>query len=257
MATASSPSRRTQEERSAATQRALLDAAVACLIENGFQGFSTTTVADRAGVSRGAQLHHYPTRASLVAAAVAHVFAGLTEDYQRSFAALSEQDRSPARAVALLQAICLDPRHHAVLDLYAAARTDAELRESLVPVAARHRDNVIELAGRYFPEAAGDENFRLMLDLLLHAVVGMALARGLYGTNPSAPALTTLIEKLATDAADGSSLPPASRAPALADASSKEAARKRPQATVRIAEPKAKPRRVGPKATARSVEPKD
>jgi len=208
MATVSAPSRRTQEERSAATQRALLDAAVACLIENGFQGFSTTTVADRAGVSRGAQLHHYPTRASLVSAAVAHVFAGLTEDYQRSFAALAEEERSPARAVALLQAICIDPRHHAVLDLYAAARTDEELRESLVPVAARHRDNVIELAGRYFPEAAGDERFRLTLDLLLHAVVGMALARGLYGADPSAPALTTLIEKLATDAADVCSRPP-------------------------------------------------
>lgn len=196
------PARRTQEERSAATQRALLDAAVSCLIENGFQGFSTTIVADRAGVSRGAQLHHYPTRASLVAAAVAHVFAGLTEDYERSFAALAENDRSPARAVALLQAICLDPRHHAVLDLYAAARTDSELRESLVPVASRHRENVIEMAGRYFPEAAGDERFRLTLDLLLHAVVGMALARGLYGTDPSTPALTALIEKLATDAAD-------------------------------------------------------
>lgn len=194
--------RRTQEERSSTTQRALLDAAVACLIEDGFQRFSTTTVADRAGVSRGAQLHHYPTRAALVTAAVAHVFAGLTEDYQRRFSALSESERSPARAVALLQAICLDPRHFAVLDLYAAARTDAELRESLVPVAARHRQNVIELAGLYFPEAAGNEQFRLTLDLLLHAVVGMALARGLHGEDPSAPALTTLIEKLATDAAD-------------------------------------------------------
>jgi len=201
MATAAAPVRRTQEERSAGTQRALLDAAVACLIENGFQGFSTTTVADRAGVSRGAQLHHYPTRASLVAAAVAHVFAGLTDDYQRRFAELAEQERSPARAVALLQAICLDPRHHAVLDLYAAARTDAELRESLVPVAARHRDNVIGLAGRYFPEAAGNERFRLTLDLLLHAMVGMAVARGLYGEDPSAPALATLIERLAIDAA--------------------------------------------------------
>lgn len=201
MAIAAVPLRRTQEERSATTQRALLDAAVDCLIAQGFQGFSTTTVADRAGVSRGAQLHHYPTRAALVTAAVAHVFAGLTDDYQRRFAALAREERSPARAVALLMAICADPRHHAVLDLYAAARTDAELRESLVPVAARHRDNVISLAETYFPEAAGDERFRLTLDLLLHAVVGMAVARGLHGEDPSTPALTVLIEKLATDAA--------------------------------------------------------
>jgi AcrR family transcriptional regulator len=201
MATIAAP-RRSQEERRTATQRALLDAAVACLIENGLQGFSTTVVADRAGVSRGAQLHHYPTRAALVAATIAHVFAGLTDDYERRFAELATEDRSPARAVALLQAICLDPRHHAVLDLYAAARCDKELRESIVPISARHRENVIRLAGRYFPEAAGDERFRLTLDLLLHAMVGMALSKGLYGEDPSTPALTALIEKLATDASD-------------------------------------------------------
>ncbi|HEY2774589.1 MAG TPA: helix-turn-helix domain-containing protein [Candidatus Binatia bacterium] len=201
-ATASAPRvHRTQEERSATTRKALLDAAVECLIDGGYQGFHTTTVADRAGVSRGAQLHHFPSRACLVAAAVAHVFAGLTEDYRRAFAALGAGQRSPARAVGLLQASCMDPRHFAVLDLYAAARTDAELRESLVPVAAAHRDNVIGLARLYFPEAAGDERFHLTLDLLLHAMVGMAVARGLYGEDPSQGALTTLIEKLATDAA--------------------------------------------------------
>lgn len=201
MATRTAPIRRTQEERSTTTRQALLDAAVDCLIQEGHAAFRTTTVADRAGVSRGAQLHHYPTRDDLVAAAVAHVFAGLTEDYQRRFAALPTKQRSPARAVALLQSICLDPRHHAVLDLYTAARTDAGLRNLLVPIAAQHHANVMELAGRYFPDVAADERFRLHLELLLHAMVGMALAQGLYGEAPSTPALTSLIEELATDAA--------------------------------------------------------
>ena len=73
--------RRTQEERSAATQTRLLDAAVECLVELGYGATTTTVVAERAGVSRGAQLHHFATRADLVGAAVQHVFAGLTEDY--------------------------------------------------------------------------------------------------------------------------------------------------------------------------------
>lgn len=198
------PVRRTQEERSAATQRALLDAAVACLIEDGYAGLTTSTVADRAGVSRGAQLHHYPTRAALVAAAVAHVFQGLTEDYQRGFAALGE-DRSPARAVSLLWSIFLEPRHEAVLDLYAAARTDAELRESLLPIALRHRANVIALAGAYFPESADDAHFRLTLDLLLHAMLGMAVSRCLYGDEGVDEGLPKLLETLATDAASARS----------------------------------------------------
>ena len=55
-----------QQERSRATQARLLEATVECLVEHGWSGTTTTVVAERAGVSRGAQLHHYPTRAALV-----------------------------------------------------------------------------------------------------------------------------------------------------------------------------------------------
>ena len=63
-------SRRTQRERSAATQAALLDAAIDCLIAEGYANTTTSRVAARAGLSRGAHLHHFQTRAALVAAAV-------------------------------------------------------------------------------------------------------------------------------------------------------------------------------------------
>ena len=59
-----------QQERSRATQARLLEATVECLVERGWSGTTTTVVAAMAGVSRGAQLHHYPTKASLVMAAV-------------------------------------------------------------------------------------------------------------------------------------------------------------------------------------------
>src|SRR2546430_6184940 len=62
-----------QQERSRATQQRLLDATVECLIEHGWSGTTTTLVAEKAGVSRGAQLHHYPTKAALVLAAVEHL----------------------------------------------------------------------------------------------------------------------------------------------------------------------------------------
>ena len=44
-----------------------------CLAELGWSGTSTTEVARRAGVSRGAQQHHYPTKMLLVAAALEHL----------------------------------------------------------------------------------------------------------------------------------------------------------------------------------------
>ena len=57
---------RTNAERSAATRVRLLDATIDCLIELGWSGTSTTEVVRRAGVSRGAQVHHYPTKEDLV-----------------------------------------------------------------------------------------------------------------------------------------------------------------------------------------------
>ena len=69
----SAPAPARQQDRSRATQRRLLDATVDCLVEVGWAGTTTTLVAERAGVSRGAQLHHYPTKAALVVAAVEHL----------------------------------------------------------------------------------------------------------------------------------------------------------------------------------------
>src|SRR5437763_12092708 len=65
--------RRTQAERSAATRAALLDATVASLVEVGYANTTTTGIAERAGVSRGAQMHHFPAKADLVAHAVEHL----------------------------------------------------------------------------------------------------------------------------------------------------------------------------------------
>ena len=64
---------RTQAERSATTRQALLDATIACLVEEGYANTTTARVAERAGVSRGAHLHHFQTRSALVAAAVEHL----------------------------------------------------------------------------------------------------------------------------------------------------------------------------------------
>src|SRR3954452_9493935 len=73
MATSAAPQRRSQAERSATTREALLDATVACLVEDGYAHTTTTRVAERAGVSRGAHLHHFQTRSALVDAASEHL----------------------------------------------------------------------------------------------------------------------------------------------------------------------------------------
>lgn len=181
---AAASQRRTQAERSATTQARLLDAALVCLVEHGYGGTTTTVVADHAGVSRGAQLHHYPTRAALVAAAVQHLYERLTGAYQDGFARLPRRGRLRA-AIELLWSMFADPRYAAVLELFTAARTDAELRAHLRPIAERHEANVARLARQYFPAAAARPDFDITLRLVLDAMQGMASARGVHSYGPN------------------------------------------------------------------------
>src|SRR5258705_10494928 len=85
VAVAVRPVRRTQEQRSAATRARLLDATIACLDQLGYSRTTTTEIAERAGVSRGAQLHHFPTKAELVTTAVEHLFRRRDAEFRGPF----------------------------------------------------------------------------------------------------------------------------------------------------------------------------
>ncbi|GGM31629.1 TetR family transcriptional regulator [Micromonospora yangpuensis] len=132
MPTASS--RVPQQERSRATRARLLAATVECLVEQGWSGTTTTGVAARAGVSRGAQLHHYPTRAALVTAAVAHLAERRADELRTEAQALPAGTQRLDRVVDLLGAAFTGPLFVAALELWVAARTDPELRAALVPL---------------------------------------------------------------------------------------------------------------------------
>lgn len=77
--TASPKVRRTQAERTEEMRRRILDAAVDLLAQKGYAGFRTADVAEVAGVSRGAQTHHFPSKDDLVVAVVEHVFRRASE----------------------------------------------------------------------------------------------------------------------------------------------------------------------------------
>lgn len=67
---AKAPRRRTQEQRSAETQARLMQATLDALYDKGYARVTTAEIAERAGVSRGALMHHYATKEELVAVSV-------------------------------------------------------------------------------------------------------------------------------------------------------------------------------------------
>lgn len=168
MAAEPPPSR--QEERSRSTRLRLLEATVSCLVEVGWSGTTTTLVAERAGVSRGAQLHHYPTKSALVLAAVEHLAQRRAAELRSEVDALPRPRDRVGATVDLLAAVFTGPLFVAALEVWVAARTDELLRAALVPVEARFGREVhrlaVELLGADESRPGVRESVQATLDLL-------------------------------------------------------------------------------------------
>ena len=175
------PPRRTQAERREHTRAALLDATVSALVELGFSGTTTTEVTRRAGVSLGALLHHFPSKADLLAAAVGHVLERRQEEFRQSMTALDPGvDRIDA-AIDLLWSAFSGPTFTAWLELWVASRTDPELTREMVGVEARFHRASEELFIEFFPELPSEALplvFAVMDGIALQRLVPGAAARG-------------------------------------------------------------------------------
>jgi AcrR family transcriptional regulator len=169
---------RTKAERSAATRLRLLDATIDCLVELGWSGTSTTEVVRRAGVSRGAQVHHYPTKEDLVLAAVEHLCARRMDEYRAALERLPAQERTPAGSVDLLWSVWSGPTLEAWLELVLACRTQPALRARFVEFEHRFFDTALGLFQETQPEMTVDPEFaRLALRFILCLLDGLAVAR--------------------------------------------------------------------------------
>jgi AcrR family transcriptional regulator len=178
------PTRMSQEERSRAMRHRLLEATIECLVAHGWSGTSTTLVSQRAGVSRGAQLHHFPAKNDLVLAAVEHLSLTRQDDV------VGRADQLPAgsgrtRAVLeMLSELFTGPLFIAALELWVAARTDESLRAPVIDLEAR----VGRAAHRHAVEALGvDESLpgnRELVQATLDLVRGLGLADTLTDDAP-------------------------------------------------------------------------
>lgn len=183
--------RRSQEDRAASTQRALLRATIDCLVEYGYAGTTTRLVADRAGVSRGAQTHHYPTKRDLVVAAIEQLFDDQARGFADAFEQVSAEERTLERAIDALWEIATGPVYAAVLELVVAARTDDELRAVLHGVAASLESTVVDLLMWFAPDIDDRDVARRVVGLAFTLIQGAAVSRyGGFGRPDEVIALT-------------------------------------------------------------------
>ncbi|MEU2032994.1 TetR/AcrR family transcriptional regulator [Nocardia amamiensis] len=129
-----------KQDRSRVTRQRLLEATIDCLAEMGWAAATVAVVAERAGVSRGAAQHHFPTREDLITAALEYMFDTRSGQAVQEAATLAELGDGPARTEAVVAGLVesyTSPLFKAALQVWTHAAADPALRERIVPLEAR------------------------------------------------------------------------------------------------------------------------
>lgn len=180
--TGQSPDTDSRAARAETTKRRLLDATVEVLVERGYGGASTIEVTQRAGLSRGALLHHYASRTDLMVAAIEH----LTRQRIAEFPLVSSQapDNDRVRwAVTILWQSFRGPLYVATLELWLAARNDPDLLAVLLPQERIMGQFIRGMAADLFGAGVSQRpGFAIALEVLLDSQRGAA-ARSVLRSN--------------------------------------------------------------------------
>ncbi|MDQ3571252.1 MAG: TetR/AcrR family transcriptional regulator [Actinomycetota bacterium] len=170
--------RRTQSERRADTRGRLLDATIESLIEVGYAGTTIRAVAERAGVSQGAQSHHFPHRVDLVASAFEQLAARRSAGYAARARELTGDRRTRLRA--LLDMLWEDfssPLFTVAAKLWVASADDEELRKRLIPVERKINRATAGIAGEIVGDIGVEPGFERKLAVAMNTIAGLALVR--------------------------------------------------------------------------------
>lgn len=168
--------RRTQVERTAAMRMRLLDATIECLVTYGYAGTTTPRVAEFAGVTRGAQIHHFRSKEDLVVAAIEHLA------QQRAQAAIRELGRvqsSPDPVSTVLDFLWeahQGPMVIATLELWVAARTDSVLARHIERVEPVVNSTLISAISQLVPDHPAQKEIRNIVYTAMDALRGILVA---------------------------------------------------------------------------------
>ena len=168
--------REPQQDRSRATRQRLLAAAVACLAELGWTGTTVAVVAERAGVSRGAAQHHFPTREDLVTGAIEYMSEVRAAEIAGAQPALPTGPQRTEAVLCVLADLYGGPLFRAALQLWVAAATDEALRAQVAPLEARLGREAHGMAVELLGVDESRPGVREMMQATLDLARGLGLA---------------------------------------------------------------------------------
>ncbi len=170
-----------QAVKSANTRRTILEAAIQCIIDYGYARTTTSLIAEYAKVSRGAMMHHFPSRQAVLKATIKYLHKKRLSEYGKMMEAigipLREMSREKiAQSVGEAWKYVKLPSSLAYQEILMASRTDQELRQVLEPLEQDFEKSFIERVKKMFSPWAGREELEVVHDAALFMLTGMMLS---------------------------------------------------------------------------------
>ncbi|MCW2687911.1 MAG: putative transcriptional regulator [Mycobacterium sp.] len=170
------PPRRTQEERSARTRIRLLDAAIECLVEYGYAGTTTPRVAERAGLTRGAQVHHFGSKTDLVVAAIKHLAQRRIESAILDVGRLMASEEPAGQILDFIWDVHQGPLFVATAELWLAARTDDTLAAEMAKVEPAVNTALLVAIAQTTPDESAQREIRDFVYTAMDALHGILIS---------------------------------------------------------------------------------
>lgn len=165
-----------QARKSAATRDQIISAAIRCIVESSYSRTTVLKISEKAGLSRGATLHHFPSKMDIIRAVVQYLHMKRIQAFRRAIKEIPADADMAHMAIQAYSAHVDHPIYIALFELSVAARTDAELSAILHPAQLAFDREWYRTAWDLFPEWHADRKaFDLALNLSQITMEGMAI----------------------------------------------------------------------------------
>lgn len=178
--------RRRNVDRAAATRSLILEATIRALYESGYGAVTNHLVAELSGVSRGAMIHHFPTRQALLVAAMDYICAKLMAHR------ISELEKCGAglprfrRIIDIAFQTASSPAGVAHNEIRAGSRSDPGIADAVRPIITQISDDYGRFVGRLIREAGlkVDAELQGLSGVVAMTAQAMTINRETYPSQP-------------------------------------------------------------------------
>ncbi|MDB0047275.1 TetR/AcrR family transcriptional regulator [Porticoccaceae bacterium] len=193
-----------QAEKSAMTRSAILEATIQCLLELGYASTTTALIANYAGVSRGAMMHHFPSRISVMRAVIDYLHVLRLQEYRDLMSDIDDPqskltDKAIRESVEAAWRYVNLPSFMAYQEMLAASRTDAELRQIIEPVEKDFEKQFLNTVKAVFPHWQNLARLEGAHDMVQFLMKGMALSHMSVRKNARAKRVMTYLTAILHD----------------------------------------------------------